>query len=264
MSESKVLELDPSTVATPADNPQCDPSKLQHLQASIAEHGQLVPGQVMRNPSAPPEWLCVGGNKRLECCRNLGGKFRAIELGSHITAADIPLFRLTDNVLRIAMTPVDQAEDIIRLMRSRKCSQLEVAKLIHQSQSVVSRTLSVKKLAPDLTHHVTNFDVVPSVAYAIASLPKHDMQREAMKKAIGPPAMSRDAVRSMVEDMKRGTGDAKKPVCVKYAKDGVKVIVEMRPDSVTEAVAGVVQEFWKQLAKHAHIEPRGLRFVIGK
>src|SRR5262249_24981052 len=144
----------------------------------------------------------IAGNLRCFCCNVLSIPFKAILVKGEVSEAGLIKLRLTENEVREAMSLFERADDFQRYRQLEGCTQAELAEKLHLSEALISRTLRTSKnLAPDLRPLVDNFTVRPSVAILVASLPTHELQREAMERAANGP-MKRDAVAAMVARMK--------------------------------------------------------------
>jgi len=211
---SSVLLLDPK-LCHPAAGNRTPTMELvaPRLLPSIAEIGQQVPGIARPHPARQEEFEVIAGNLRCFCCAVLNIRFKAILVNGEVSEAALIKLRLTENEVREAMSLFELADDFQRYLQLEGCTQAQLAEKLHLSEAVISRTLRISKnMAPDLRPLVDNFTVRPSVAFLIASLPTHELQREAMDRAVKGP-MKRDAVAAMVARMK-----GKKPKQARPAK----------------------------------------------
>jgi ParB/RepB/Spo0J family partition protein len=213
-SASSILLLDPKTCHTPVGNRT--PSMelvVPRLMPSIGDIGQQVPGIVRTHPTKPGEFEVIAGNLRCFCCQILNIPFKAIQINGDLSEAELIKLRRTENEVRESMSLFELADDCQRYLQLEGCTQAQLSEKLHLSAPLISRTLRTSKnMAPDLRPLVDNFTVKQSVAFQIASLPTHEMQREAMDKAV-KGSMNRDAVTAMVARMK-----GKKPKQAKAAK----------------------------------------------
>ncbi|HVS39332.1 MAG TPA: ParB/RepB/Spo0J family partition protein [Gemmataceae bacterium] len=204
-SAERVLELPPDDVVTPAGNRVPALESVTDLLASIRADGQLVPGLVCPHPEPPGKWLCLGGNRRLFCCRVLGRKFKAVAVEGPVTEERQVKLRLTENVIRKNMSLLEIAEDLQRYMRlTGATSQAEVAAALHMGLPEVSRALRLPRmLHPDLHGYVRDFKVGRTVAELIASLSaeqQHDVMRRVLEGDL--KGMKRDAVAREIDRLR--------------------------------------------------------------
>ena len=223
-----VLELPTDDVLTPEGNRVVTLETVADLLASIGAEGQLVPALVYPHPDLPGKWLCLGGNRRLFCCRVLGLKLKAVAVEGPVTEERQVKLRLTENVIRKNMSLLEIAEDLQRYMQlTGITSQAEVAAALSMGEPEVSRALRLPKLLdPELHGCVRDFKVGRSVAEMIASLPTHELQRDVMKRVLEGDlrGKKRDAIAREIDRLKGKKPKAQK--AVKLACGGVVATVK--------------------------------------
>ena len=146
---------------------------------------------------------------------------------------DIIKIRLTENVIRKAMSPREIAADIELYMKLTGCTQAEAGEHFGFSPAKISKLLSLKSLAPDLHPLVDSGKLCGDVARIIASLPTPEMQKE-LAERVQRNDMRRDAVERVAAAMRgskpKGKPKDKKikdgPLCLTFPGDwpGAKVI----------------------------------------
>ena len=202
-SGSSVLPLDPKK-CHPAPGNRTPTMELvaARLLPSIADIGQQVPGIVRDHPAKAGEFEVLAGNLRCFCCGILNIPFKAQKIGGDVSESAVIKLRLTENEVRESMGLFELADDMLRYQQLEGCTQAQLAEKLHLSEALISRTLRTSKnMAPDLRPLVDNFTIRPSVAFLIASLPTHDLQRQAMDKAVQGD-LKRDAVAALVSRLK--------------------------------------------------------------
>ena len=113
----RVLELSTDDVLTPEANRIVTLETVPDLLASMQAEGQLVPALVCPHPDLPGKWLCLGGNRRLFCCRVLCLKLKAVAVEGPVTEERQVKLRLTENVIRRNMSLLEIAEGLQRYMQ---------------------------------------------------------------------------------------------------------------------------------------------------
>ena len=137
---SRILELLTDDVVTAAGNRVVTLETVADLLASMQAEGQIVPALVCLHTDLPGKWLCLGGNRRLFCCRVLGLKLKAVAVEGPVTEERQVKLRLTENVIRRNMSLLEIAEDLHRYMQlTGVASQAEVAAALNMGVSEVSR-----------------------------------------------------------------------------------------------------------------------------
>ena len=202
-SGSTVLSLDPKK-CHPAPGNRIPTMELvaPRLLPSIADIGQQVPGIVCNHRSKPGEFEILAGNLRCFCCGILNIPFKAQKISGDISESALIKLRVTENEVREAMSLFELADDLLRFQQLEGCTQAQLAERLHLSEALISRTLRTSKnMAPDLRPLVENFTIKPSVAFQIASLPTHDLQRQVTEQ-VTQSDMKRDAVAALVARLK--------------------------------------------------------------
>lgn len=125
-----------------------DQDELQQLANSFRNVGQLSPILVKTHPSEPHRYLLIAGERR----------WRAAELAelTHIAAhilpteADLDQIALIENLQRINLSPVEEAEGIQRLIDRHNYSQEQAGSLLGRSRTEINTTLSLLRLKPEI------------------------------------------------------------------------------------------------------------------
>jgi len=120
-----------------------DEIKQKELTANIKEHGLLQPILVV--PTGDGMLLIVAGERRYRACRDLGHETIEVvilEPGKH----DSEVLALVENVQRVGLTPIEEADAYAALIEKKGLKQKDVAKLIGKSQVYVSERLALLKL----------------------------------------------------------------------------------------------------------------------
>ncbi len=249
---SRILLLDPA-LCHPAPGNRIPSMELvaAFLLPSIADIDQQVPGIVRPHPTKPGEWEVLAGNLRCFCAGVLGKPFKAVPADKDVSEAGVIKLRLTENEVRKAMSPFEVADDLARYQQLAGCTQAELAGQLHLSEATVSRVLRMSKNAsPELRAAVENFTIVPSVAFLIAPLPTHDLQREVLGKAVVGP-MKRDAVAALVARMKGGKKEKKQrpakgktPGGLAWSFGGAPEAMLAEAERLTKALQTIIKNGW--------------------
>src|SRR5262245_41784154 len=139
MVENRVFESDVGMCDTPPDNRiwTLEMADRLMLLPSMRTQGQLVPGLASEREDLPGRIWVWAGNGRLFCCRVLGQKFKWIKVPGPISKAQEVAYRLAENLIRQAMTPLEVADDLLAYVRDRGCTQEEAAEQLHLSAPMV-------------------------------------------------------------------------------------------------------------------------------
>lgn len=223
------------------------PDYIRKLADSMLADGQRIPVIARPHPDLSGELMLIDGHCRWEAKKLNGQPFLDYILKSGpMTESEVLAFQLDTSVISEKLSPFDIYDALARYMQLEGLNQVQVAKRRHVSQATVSRILSIDLLARDLKPYVDNFQVVPSVAYLIASLPTPEMQREMMKKAIGPPALTRDHVQRLVDEAKGRKQRGPKAIKTK-TPGGCGLAVTPKPKMTPQAFLEELKEYVKSV-----------------
>jgi ParB/RepB/Spo0J family partition protein len=149
---TEILSIPLDQLVADPDNPRTRMSvpELKELAASIKAEGQLQAGQVRANGDG--KYHIVFGHRRyaaLLLLENDGTSlpFRA-ELVDETDEATITITQLIENLQRVDLDPIDEAEALAKLLE-RNIKAKEIAVRIGRSQAHVSKRVAMSKL-PDI------------------------------------------------------------------------------------------------------------------
>jgi ParB/RepB/Spo0J family partition protein len=220
-----ILELEPKIIHTPPGNRTPTVETTTDLLASMANIGQQVPGIVYPH-ERPGEWYAAAGNRRAFVCGLLGIPFKAVPVEGPVSEADVIKIRLTENVIRRAMHPLEIADDVTNYIRLTGATQGAAAAQLGLDEATISKAMGIsRRICPDLRPLVENFSLVPSVAYQISRLPDHESQKDVASRYVAGH-LKRDSVEAVVSQRLSGKkGKAKeKPVKARTAR-GLQVVI---------------------------------------
>ncbi|MCE9564620.1 MAG: ParB/RepB/Spo0J family partition protein [Planctomycetes bacterium] len=217
---TRVLELHTDDVIAAPGNRPVSPDSVSDILPSMQAFGQQVPGIVYLAPDG--KYICGAGHRRLLCCRILGMRFKAILASGPMSEVELIRLRLTENVIRKAMTPREIAADIEQYITLAKVTQAEAAEHFGFSTSKVSKMLSLKNLAPEIHPLVDSGKLCGDVARIIASL-QVGQQKNLADRAVAN-GWKRDTVEREAKKL-RGEKPKVKERC-KLEKNGVRLEFE--------------------------------------
>lgn len=137
-----------------------DEEELQALSFSLREVGQLSPILVQAHPTEPKRFLLVAGERRWRAAGMAG----LTKIMAHILPADANTdqIALIENLQRVDLSPVEEAEGIRRLIETHDYNQEAVGDLLGRSRTEVNTTLTLLKLHPTIrTECVTSHNDLP-------------------------------------------------------------------------------------------------------
>ena len=121
-----------------------DEEELQALSFSLREVGQLSPILVQAHPTEPKRFLLVAGERRWRAAGMAG----LTKIMAHIlpTDANTDQIALIENLQRVDLSPVEEAEGIRRLIETHEYNQEAVGDLLGRSRTEVNTTLTLLRL----------------------------------------------------------------------------------------------------------------------
>jgi ParB family chromosome partitioning protein len=116
------------------------------LAATMAEHGQLQPVLLRRDPAGGARWILVAGERRWRAARLNGWtSLLAIEV-----EGDAEVMTILENLQRVDLSPVEEARGLQRLITSKRWSQDHAAAALGRSKAEISATLRILTLPAEL------------------------------------------------------------------------------------------------------------------
>lgn len=169
-----------------------DDGELQHLANSLKAVGQLSPILVKPHPDEPRRYMIVAGERR----------WRAAELAglgavtAHILPddADTDQVALIENLQRVNLSPVEEAEGIQRLMQRHSYGQEQAGALLGRSRTEVNTTLTLLRLHPAIRQEcVTSHSELPKAVLLEIARMETPRQLAAWNEAKQGTLTARDA-----------------------------------------------------------------------
>jgi ParB family chromosome partitioning protein len=249
-----VLNPDPGQPRKDFDIP-----KLQALGRSLRQE-QHYPLLVYQDGN---RFVIIDGERRYRAALQEGLKeLWCLVIEKPASKAELRKAQLRTNLAREAMNACELADAIREIEREEnqgrkpgeRITQKQLAEAVGTTEPTLSQWLSIKRLAPDLKPFVENGDIGATAARAVASLPTMEMQRGAMKQALGPPPMAKDAVVALCNALK-GKRE-KKPPAIK-GKTPAGSSFQYRPKSKMNGLE-IVEDIKAVLAvlrKHLNLPP---------
>lgn len=125
-----------------------DVTELENLAASLRAVGQLSPILVKRHPTEPRRYMLAAGERRWRAAGVAGLNI----LAAHILddAADSDQIALIENLQRVNLSPVEEAEGVQRLIDRHNYTQEQAGGLLGRSRTEINTTLSLLRLHPSI------------------------------------------------------------------------------------------------------------------
>ena len=225
-----------------------DADALQRLASSIAARGVLMPLRVMRDDDRCC-WIIATGESRWKAAQLAGlTEVPCLVVDGELSEADILADRLTENMVRQDLSPIEEAAGIARLKTLKHCTAKAMAEEYGFSNAAITRAEALLSLPEEIQEMVGSGpgQVPESAAYEISRLPDPAGQRK-LANAVAEGRMTRDKVAEAVRERigKRNIRPkASRLSC--HLESGVSVTVSagepLTWDSLLEAIERIRKE----------------------
>jgi ParB family transcriptional regulator, chromosome partitioning protein len=174
---------------------------LERLAMSIAKVGIQQPLRVLWDAERKC-WLILTGESRWRAAKLAGlTHVPCIVIEGELSDADRLADRLTENMLRDDLPPMEEAAGVARLKALKGCNSKTLVEEYGFTPASITRMESLLKLPPSIQQMVGNGPgmVPPSAAYEISRLEDPQAQME-LASAVAGRRMSRDGVAEAVRN----------------------------------------------------------------
>jgi ParB family chromosome partitioning protein len=153
------LRPNPFQVRKDFDSPRAQ-RELEELRNSIKEHGLQTPIHVQTDPDNPnsDNYIIVAGERRWRAMKMLGEEF----VEAKKVEGDPETLALIENIQRADLSPVEEAEAYIRLMKRNSWSQGVLAKKLGKSRPSVNDMVKIAGLPEAIKQTCQTADTLPS------------------------------------------------------------------------------------------------------
>jgi ParB family chromosome partitioning protein len=155
-----------------------DAAELRALGATLQAEGQLQPVLLRRDPARRGQWILVAGERRWRAAQAIGwSSLLAIE---HQGDADVAA--LLENLQRVDLSPVEEAQGVRRLVTQKGFSQARIAALLGRSAAEISATMRLLSLPEAFLSQAA---AVPrNVLVELARVPEGPARNRLMQQAL--------------------------------------------------------------------------------
>ena len=183
------LDSGPTISDLPLDDVRPDPQQprktfdeeaLKDLAASIEQHGLVQPIVVRRDPENSGQYLITAGERRFRAVRLLKQPTISAIIRDEANAAVVAI---VENLQRVDLSPIEEAEAIARLIDEQGLNQNQAAKLIGKNRLTINQLLKVNSLPPSIRAGAVETDVSKSILIELAQLKDEALQAKLWKKA---------------------------------------------------------------------------------
>ena len=170
----KVTEIEPNP-----DQPRkyFDEAQLNELAESIRQYGVLQPLLVQKKRD---HYEIVAGERRWRAAR-IAGVEKIPVIVREFSAQEAMEIALIENLQREDLDPIEEAKAYERLMLEFRMTQGEIAKRVSKSRTVITNSVRLLYLNPEVQKMVSEKRITSGHARAILSLQDQDQQLELAK-----------------------------------------------------------------------------------
>lgn len=171
--------IEPNPLQPRRDFPK---ESLQELSQSILEHGIIQPITVRK--LGPDRYQLVSGERRVRASIEAG----LTEIPAYVIAVETDRkmleLAIIENVQRLQLNPIEEAEAYQRLIEECDLTQEEVAEKIAKDRSTVTNFLRLLKLPMAIRESLRQGDLGIGHAKAVMSVPTEEKQVELWNMAV--------------------------------------------------------------------------------
>ena len=180
----RVIEVELAKLRPNPEQPRgsFDEEALQGLADSIAQHGLLQPIAVARDPENEGGYLVVAGERRFRAFERLGRE----TMPAVMTSGRLDEVALIENVQREDLSPLEEAEALLKMTARHGYTQSELGKIIGKKQNTVSELLKLTSLPQVIKDELAAGDRVSrSVLIELSRIRGADEQLRAWREVKG-------------------------------------------------------------------------------
>ena len=180
-SNGEIRQIPVNMIEVNIDQPRksFDKEKLTELAESIKQHGVIQPIVVVERDG---KYMIVAGERRYRACKIAGIKIIPAVVKTY-TNRQIKEIALIENLQREDLNPVETAFALKQLIEEFNFTQEELAARIGKSRPMVTNTLRILKLEPEVLAMVEKGKLSLAHAKSIVSIQDREEQIKLAKKA---------------------------------------------------------------------------------
>ncbi len=158
-----------------------DEKALSELAESISQHGLLQP--ILVRPLTLGGYEIVAGERRYRACR-MAGLTEIPVIIRELSEAETMELALIENLQRVDLSPLEEAEGYSALMNEHGFTQDMVAQSVGKSRPAVANALRLLKLPESVREYLKDGKISAGHARALLSLEGEEMMNEAAQAVI--------------------------------------------------------------------------------
>ncbi|MBA7559582.1 ParB/RepB/Spo0J family partition protein [Candidatus Atribacteria bacterium 1244-E10-H5-B2] len=188
-----VIEMDVESLTPGLFQPRknFDREKMEELKGSIKKHGIIQPIVVRKMANG---YEIVAGERRLKAVKEIGLKKIPAIIKSINNEKSLEI-ALVENIQREDLNPVEQANAFKRLIDEFKLTQQELAEATGKSRALVTNTIRLLKLNPDIQKNISEGKISFGHAKLLLSIEDEEVQKAVCDRIISNDLSVRDTER---------------------------------------------------------------------
>ena len=188
-----VIEMDVESLTPNLFQPRknFDKEKMEELKGSIKKHGIIQPIVVRKMANG---YEIVAGERRLKAAKEIGLKKIPAIIKSINNEKSLEI-ALVENIQREDLNPVEQANAFKRLIDEFKLTQQELAEATGKSRALVTNTIRLLKLNPEIQKNISEGKISFGHAKLLLSIEDEEVQRAVCDRIIANDLSVRDTER---------------------------------------------------------------------
>jgi len=188
-----VIEMDVESLTPNLFQPRknFDKEKMEELKGSIKKHGIIQPVVVRKMANG---YEIVAGERRLKAVKEIGLKKIPAIIKSINNEKSLEI-ALVENIQREDLNPVEQANAFKRLIDEFKLTQQELAEVTGKSRALVTNTIRLLKLNPEIQKNISEGKISFGHAKLLLSIEDEEVQKAVCERIIVNDLSVRDTER---------------------------------------------------------------------
>ena len=149
------------------------PEEIETLASSIREKGILQPILVRHSPREEARYEIVAGERRWRAAQQ-AALHEVPVIVRDFSDTEALEVALIENIQRVDLNPMEEAESYARLLESHGYTQEQLAEAVSKSRSHIANTLRLMKLSRSVTELLRSGDLTAGHARALVGHPDAD------------------------------------------------------------------------------------------
>lgn len=204
--QTKIVELPIEKLKANPYQPResIDEKKIDELAESIKLHGMIQPIIVRESKEG---YEIVAGERRWRAAKKAGLE-RLPALIKDFTDEECATIALIENIMREDLNPLEEAHAFKRLIENFNLKQEELARKLGISRSVVTNTLRLLSLPPQIQDYLASGKLTKGHALALLSLESDKLQLEVANTIVKNSLSVRETEKivSLLKNKKKKSG----------------------------------------------------------